>query len=250
MMPPDYLEAAQLIAKKIAWRARCRADRRGRRAEGDDLQQQCLLYCLEIYRKGGWHDGLEGYCKICWSHCFRRIGLYVTRQAAPVTCGRDSEVKKQLPATIASRKSEIGPLESGQANGHEFGASDTAIETLGSRRGDNRLAEMYYKDLLSSPPSQERDIEISAVRAKIRARMTELGGDAPGTMEALAGWLDDVDPADAVERTGAPLAAVYGANKRFARAAREDMTLRSLALALALARDLDVADDSEYVGVA
>lgn len=252
-MPPDYLEAAQHIAQKIAakasWRAR---NRRGHTTDTEDLEQQCLLYCLEIYRKGGWHDGIEGYRKICWAHCFRRVGLYRTRQQAPVTCGRDSEVQKQLPRTIASLKSEVMLDSVGVNNARDWNhgaARDGSSDKPHANNSARRVAS-YFFDVLSSPPSQERETEVENVRAKIRARMTVLGGDAPGTWEALAGWLDDVDPAEAVASTGTPLAAVYGANKRFARVAREDMTLRSLALALALARGMAVDDEAEYVGVA
>lgn len=244
-MPADYLEAAQLIASKIASKATGRLGRRGKASDPDDLRQQCLLYCLEIFRRGGWHDGIEGYRKICWVHCYRRIGLYSTRQQAPVTCGRDSEVKKQLPRTITSRNSEIAV---------EIGDFDRTYEVKvcyapnADRRG--RKGDAYFQEALSAAPIQEREAEIGRTRARIRARMEEIGGNAPGAREALAGWLDGVDPADAVAQTGAALQDVYGANKRLARAAREDGTLRSLALALALARGMAVEVDSEYVGVA
>lgn len=246
-MPADYLAAAQMIAGKIAAKAKSRLINRARAADYDDLQQQCLLYCIEIYRKGGWHDELEGYRKICWTHCFRRIGLYSVRQQAPVTCGRDSQVTKQLPATIASHMHDVSS-DADRAPGHGTRGQVSDRSTHHQQHATNYRA--YYFEVLSAPASQERETEIASVRAKIRARMSELGGDTPGTWEALAGWLDDVDPAEAAEVTGVPLASVYGANKRFARAAREDQTLRALALALALARDMAVSDDSEYVGVA
>lgn len=246
-MPADYLEAAQLIASKIASKATGRLGRRGRASDPNDLRQQCLLYCLEIFRCGGWHDGIEGYRKICWVHCYRRIGLYSTRQQAPVTCGRDSEVKKQLPRTIVSKNCEIA-AEIGDMDDSSGNHSKARYAPNADRRG--RKGDVYFQEALSAAPIQEREAEIGRTRARIRARMEEIGGNAPGAREALAGWLDGVDPADAVAQTGAALQDVYGANKRLARAAREDGTLRSLALALALARGMAVEADSEYVGVA